>query len=85
MTIAVAKLTSKGQLTLPKEVRDRLGLSQADEVEFAEEAGVLVLRKLVRSSPFARYEGCLKDLEGADPDQITSDLHVGSSHHWHVV
>ena len=29
-----AKLTSKGQLTVPKQVRDALGLRQGDEVVF---------------------------------------------------
>ena len=31
-----AKLTSKGQLTIPKRVRERLGLRKGDEVEFVE-------------------------------------------------
>lgn len=30
----MAKLTSKGQLTLPKQVREHLGLSAGDKVEF---------------------------------------------------
>ena len=35
-----AKVTSKGQITLPKEVREALGVSPGDRVEFvAEEKG----------------------------------------------
>jgi antitoxin PrlF len=34
-----AKVTSKGQITLPKEVRDRYGIKPGDSVEFIEEAG----------------------------------------------
>ena len=30
-----ATLTSKGQLTLPKEIRSRLGVAAGDQVEFA--------------------------------------------------
>lgn len=29
-----AKMTSKGQITLPKDIRDRLGLRQGDRVRF---------------------------------------------------
>ena len=36
---ARAKVTSKGQITLPKEVRERLNIKEGDEVEFFEEGG----------------------------------------------
>jgi AbrB family looped-hinge helix DNA binding protein len=39
--VATATLTSKGQITLPKEVREALGVGTGDRVEFvAEEKGV---------------------------------------------
>ncbi len=39
-----AKITSKGQITLPKEVREALGVEEGDEVEFViyEKGPVLV-------------------------------------------
>ena len=40
-----AKITSKGQVTLPKEVRRRLGIGPGDEVEFLEENGKYMLTK----------------------------------------
>lgn len=36
---ARAKVTSKGQITLPKEVRKRLNIKEGDEIEFFEEGG----------------------------------------------
>lgn len=37
----IATLTSKGQITIPKEVREALGIGTGDRVEFvAEEKGV---------------------------------------------
>lgn len=36
---AVSKITAKGQITLPKEVRERHGLKPGDRVEFVEENG----------------------------------------------
>jgi AbrB family looped-hinge helix DNA binding protein len=35
----LAKITAKGQITLPKEVRDRYGLKPGDRIEFVEENG----------------------------------------------
>lgn len=40
-----AKVTSKGQITIPKEVRDRLGISEGDSVVFRVEEHRAVLAK----------------------------------------
>jgi len=41
---AFAKITAKGQITLPKDVRDRYGLKPGDRVEFIEECGKTWMR-----------------------------------------
>lgn len=69
-----AKVTSKGQITIPKAVRDRLGLTPGDEVEFVEDDGAVRMRKEVRESPFAPYRGYLKHLAGRDPDDIVEEM-----------
>ncbi len=43
------KITTKGQVTIPADVRERLGLLPHTEVEFVVEDGRAVLRKLRRS------------------------------------
>lgn len=54
---AVAKVTSKGQITLPKRVREELGVVEGDKVRFiVERKGVRVLP--VRSgSRFEEFRG----------------------------
>lgn len=44
-----ATLTSKGQLTLPKEIRDELGLKEGDKVDFEKKNGQFFIRPRNRS------------------------------------
>lgn len=47
--MAVATLTSKGQTTIPKEIRERLGLQPGDKLDFVVEGdGRVVLRPATR-------------------------------------
>lgn len=39
-----AKVTSKGQVTLPKRVRDALGVSKGDAIDFVAEGDRIVVR-----------------------------------------
>jgi antitoxin PrlF len=51
MKMAVATITSKGQLTLPKEVREQLHVEQGDKVEFViGPAGDVEIRRLAGSA-----------------------------------
>jgi AbrB family looped-hinge helix DNA binding protein len=40
------RITSKGQVTIPKEIRDEFGLLPGTEVEFVAEEGQVKVRKL---------------------------------------
>ncbi|WEK04901.1 MAG: AbrB/MazE/SpoVT family DNA-binding domain-containing protein [Candidatus Devosia phytovorans] len=42
--MASATMTSKGQMTLPKDVRDELGLKPGDKVDIVKQGGVYTLR-----------------------------------------
>lgn len=69
-----AKVTSKGQVTLPLVVRRRMGIERGDEIEFREENGRFILAKRLRHSPFDAYVGFLKDKPGVDPDELVDEL-----------
>lgn len=65
-------VSSKGQVTIPKQVRDKLGLVPGTELEFAEENGRLVARKVRHRHPLDTVYGIL-DLPGG-VDATVDDL-----------
>jgi len=69
-----AKITVKGQVTIPKEVRQRLGLRPGDELEFVADCGRFAIKKHLQASPFAFYRGYLKGLASHDPDELVSEI-----------
>ena len=68
--MARTRITTKGQVTIPKEVRERLGLRPGDELEFTEEDGVFRLRKRLPK----KYRGYLKEFAERDPDELVQEL-----------
>lgn len=69
-----AKVTTKGQITLPKEVRERMGVEAGDEIDFEEKRGLYVLKKRIKASPFDKWMGYLKQKKGEQPDKIVEAL-----------
>ena len=62
-----ATLTSKGQITIPQEVRQRLGLKQGDQVMFITENGMTVMKPARgEANPFERYAGALGNFNTKD-------------------
>jgi antitoxin PrlF len=61
----IATVTSKGQVTVPIEIRNRLGLKEGDRLAFINEGGEIVLR-LYRGqkNPFPSYAGVLGPIKG---------------------
>ena len=58
-------VTSQGQVTVPKPIRERLGLKQGDRIEFVSESGRTLVRRARRgANPFAKYAGALGTFKG---------------------
>jgi antitoxin PrlF len=70
----IAKVTSKGQVTIPKKVRERLGVQPGEDVGFEEKDGVVFIRKAVTKSPFDRWMGKLKHLKGQRSDDLVKEI-----------
>jgi len=69
----VAKVTSKGQVTIPKEVREMLGVQPGENVGFEEKEGLLIISKVVIKSPFDKWVGRLKHLAGQRSDDLVRE------------
>ena len=53
-------VSEKGQVTIPKPLRDRLGLRSGQILDFHEERGRLVATKVALEDPVGRVYGVLK-------------------------
>lgn len=58
MQVKTARMSSKGQLVLPREVRERLGLKQGDAVDFVlDDAGIHLQPSRAEDNPFLAWIG----------------------------
>jgi AbrB family looped-hinge helix DNA binding protein len=67
-----AVVAERGQVTIPKALRQRLGIRPKTVLDFREENGVLVARKAVETDPVTEVLGCLK--LSRSTDAILEDL-----------
>ncbi|MCB9707262.1 MAG: AbrB/MazE/SpoVT family DNA-binding domain-containing protein [Myxococcales bacterium] len=67
----------RGQITIPKQLRDKYGLLPQTEVEFIEQEGQLMVRRKVFAapvvSPLERWVGFLKNTP-EDVDAFIEDI-----------
>lgn len=69
-----AKVTAKGQITIPKKIRDRLGVAEGEKIQFCEENGVFYIKKGATEPPFDKWIGYLKKKKGIKPDEIIEEM-----------
>ncbi len=69
-----AKITSKGQITVPKRIRARLGVKDGDTLSFDEEGEKVVVSRVRKVSPFEKYRGILKQGKGRTREEIIRDI-----------
>lgn len=69
------RMTSKGQVTIPQNIREVLGVKPGDQVEFELLSDQRVIVKpVLATTVFERYVGYLADRTGEDPDRIVAQL-----------
>lgn len=69
-----ASVTSKGQVTIPAQVRRRLGLSPGDVLVIRESAAGYKLEKAATRSKFDEFVGCLHKKAPMSTDEIMREM-----------
>ncbi|MXX40171.1 MAG: AbrB/MazE/SpoVT family DNA-binding domain-containing protein, partial [Gemmatimonadetes bacterium] len=65
----MSRITSKGQVTIPKNIRQVLGVKPGDRVEFELLPDRrVVVKPALATAVFERYVGYLATRDGEDPD-----------------
>ena len=67
------RISAKGQVTIPQDVRERAGLMPGTDVAFEIKAGVVRLVKATRRSPKTRGQKLVDRLRGGGDFKMTTD------------
>jgi AbrB family looped-hinge helix DNA binding protein len=67
------RITSKGQVIIPVEIRERLGLLPNSEVEFAVEGTAVRIRKARGGHKRGRGRSIVEHLKGKATSSLTTD------------
>ena len=70
-----SRITERGQITIPKELRDRLGIRPGQVVDFAEEGGRLVVTRRAGDDPVEAVYGILA--LDRSTDELMATLRAG--------
>ena len=69
-----AKITSKGQVTVPKRIRESLGVKPGDSLVFEENGDDMIVKPLRKESPFEKYRGIHRRGKGLSRDEIVRTI-----------
>ena len=67
------RITSKGQVTIPIEIREKARLLPGEEVEFVVEGETVRIVKAAAKSGQSRGERLVRDLRGRATSKLTTD------------
>lgn len=67
-----AKVTSKGQVTIPKELRKKIGITSGDYLCIKETRAGYVIRKEIQEDTFDKYVGYLN--KPGKSDKVIKEL-----------
>lgn len=69
-----AQLTSKGQVTVPVEIRRLLRLERGDRIVFEADGERVTVRRAQQESPFTKYAGRYRKGAGKTREEINAEV-----------
>jgi AbrB family looped-hinge helix DNA binding protein len=78
------RMTSKGQITIPIEIREKLGLLPNTEVEFEIDRDAVRVKKAARQGPLSRGQALVDHMRGKGTRRITTDEIMRLTRGWKV-
>ena len=70
----ISTITSKGQVTMPREIRDELGVRPGDKIAWVRGSHGIAVKKKVDLERVKKWRGYLKDLAGKDVDEVVREM-----------
>jgi len=62
----VSKVSEKGQITIPKPLRESLGIEAGEELAFEERDGAILVRRVTSAAPVRRLVGLVRERVDVD-------------------
>jgi antitoxin PrlF len=69
----IAKITSKGQITIPLEIRKLLGVQNGDYLEFTNQGTSIQVKPQQHENPFRQFRGAERIKKGKTLQQIITE------------
>ncbi len=70
----ITTVGEKGQITIPKSLRDSLGIFPGQKVEVQEQAGSLILQPVIEMDPLLRLVGSAQIKESQNSDKLLNEM-----------
>jgi len=78
----LARLTSKGQITIPKKIRTHLGVSYGDVIDFNIEKEKIIMRKKASTGSARGIRGMLSPVKHHTDDEIRKGKSKALARKW---
>ena len=78
----IAKVTSKGQVTLPKQIRKKLGIEFGDSIDFQVNNDIVIIKPVQTKGDLMDLKGILKGKRSATDEEINNAKDIALKKKW---
>ena len=78
----IAKITTKGQVTLPKKIREELGIGFGDSIDFQIKNKIIIIKPIHTKGELVDLKGILKAKRSATNEEINNAKNSALKKKW---